>query len=331
MPPRVRRKRFNLVTLLLAAAAAASGDAQATPAGECVDDLAALAPYLLANDAGARDELARKGQATFDAALVAARTQAAAAVDDASCLAALRSYLLVFRRAHLSVRSTGPTDAALRPQAPKPTFRVLGDDTALLAIPSFADQAGEAIARILDEHAGEIARRANLIVDVRGNSGGLLTGAISIASMFLPERALVLKTDARMAEWKQEYRVDSAKLRKFARDDVLASARTLPLAVLVDGGTGAGAEILAAALQDHKRATLVGQSTFGKGDLQNLFPLGAGKGAVRLTVATCVTPAGKPIEALGIQPAINVEAVPEPGDFGGEKDPVLTAALQALK
>ena len=207
--------------------------------------------------------------------------------------------------------------------------KLFAANIAYIRIRSFQAATPEAFAHQLSDLLRSKPR--GLIIDVRGNSGGLLTGAISIASMFLPERTLVLKTDARMAEWKQEYRVETAALRKFTNDEVLASAKPLPLAVLVDGGTGAGAEILAAALQDNKRATLVGQGTFGKGDLQNLFPLGAGKGAVRLTVATCVTPGGKPIEALGVQPTVNVDAVPEPDEFGGDKDPALQRAMQALR
>lgn len=207
--------------------------------------------------------------------------------------------------------------------------KLVGSNVAYVRIRSFQAATAEAFAKQLADLLK--SRPRALIVDVRGNSGGLLTGAVSIASLFLPEGTLVLKTDARVAEWKHDYRVESAVLRKFASDALLASARSIPMAALVDGGTGAGAEILAAALQDNKRAKLVGQNTFGKGDLQNLFPLGTGKGVIRLTIATCVTPAGKPIEALGVQPAVSVDALPEAGDFGTERDPVLSAALQALK
>ena len=225
--------------------------------------------------------------------------------------------------------SESPRDVRVARQTIRvePVSSHMVSNVAYIRIRAFQAATPEAFAKQLADLRKKEPR--GLVVDVRRNSGGLLTGAVSIASLFLPERTQVAKTDARVAEWKQDFRVDVAQLRKFASDDLLAWARSVPMAVLVDAGTGAGAEIFAAALQDNKRATLVGQNTFGKGDIQNLMPLGAGKGAIRLTIATLVTPAGKPIEALGVQPAISVDAIPDPMDFGGDKDPALQRAVQA--
>jgi len=205
---------------------------------------------------------------------------------------------------------------------------LVGSNVAYVRIRSFQAATPEAFAQQLADLMKKQPRA--LLIDLRANPGGLLDGAASIASLFLPEGTLIVKTDARVAEWKRDYRVETARLRKFAGDDLIAWSRSVPLAVLVDRGTGAGAEMLAAALKENKRATLVGQDTFGKGDIQNLQPLGAGKGAIRFTIATLVTPSGKPIEALGVEPSISVEAVPEPGEFGGDKDPAVQRATQAL-
>ena len=133
------RRGGNLIALgwgLLSAVVVQAIQAQTTTAYECVADLDALAPYMLANDAGARDHVAQKGQATFDAAFVAARGLAVAAVSDDSCLAALRTYLMAFRRTHLSVRSTRAVGAVPRPNTPEPEFRIVSARTALLSVPS---------------------------------------------------------------------------------------------------------------------------------------------------------------------------------------------------
>ena len=168
MGPNLSALAWGLLTAVIAPAI----QAQTTTAAECVADLDALAPYMLANDAGARDHVAQKGQATFDAAFVTARSLAADAVSDDSCLAVLRDYLMAFRRTHLSVRSTSSVGAPPQPNRRVPEFRVISARTAILTVPSFADQAGEAIAQIIKKSARDIALRPNLIIDVRGNTGG---------------------------------------------------------------------------------------------------------------------------------------------------------------
>ena len=168
------RLRCKLITFagLIIAAVSQSAHAQPTVADQCITDLSTLAPYLLANDAGASDHVEQKGQAAFDAAFATARGLAAAAVSDDSCLSALRSYLLTFRRTHLSLRPTNSRGVAAGVKTPAPAFRMLSASTALLTVPSFADQTGNALARMLDEHARDLAKLPNLIIDVRGNTGG---------------------------------------------------------------------------------------------------------------------------------------------------------------
>ncbi len=207
--------------------------------------------------------------------------------------------------------------------------KLVGGNVAYLRIRGFQSETPQLFTKQLAELLK--AKPRGVIVDVRANGGGLLQAAAQIASLFLPERTLITRTEGRRPDAKQEYRVDDAPLRQLASAEVLEAARSLPLAVLVDGGTASGSEMFAAALQDNQRALLVGMTTFGKGALQSIIPLGQGKGAVKLTMATFVTPGGKPIEGLGIVPAMTVENELAPADFGGDKDSVLSVALRALK
>lgn len=139
----------------------------------------------------------------------------------------------------------------------------------------------------------------------------------------------MVKLDGRT---KQEFRttdkpyVSSAKT---TAQPLPASLKTIPLAVLIDGGTASGAEIVAAALHDHQRALLIGQNSFGKGAVQTIFPL-PGNTAMRLTTAASITPAGRPIDGLGVQPTTLVESTLTAEDFGSEKDEVLQAAVREL-
>jgi carboxyl-terminal processing protease len=206
--------------------------------------------------------------------------------------------------------------------------KVVGQNIGYLRIRTFQSEAPEALAHQLADLLK--SRPRGLIVDVRSNPGGLLTAALQVASLFLPERTLVIRTEGRRADSKQSYYVDDAPLRRFASSELLAASRALPLAVLVDGGTASSSEMLVASLQDNKRATVYGVNTFGKGALQSIIPLGQGKGAVKVTISTFITPGGKPIEGLGIMPAVTVENQLAPADFGGDKDVVLSTAMQAL-
>jgi carboxyl-terminal processing protease len=128
------------------------------------------------------------------------------------------------------------------------------------------------------------------IVDLRDNPGGLLSEAVDVASVFI-EDGIVVRTDG-LHEEKHEYRVTGA-----------ATLPDLPLIVLVNGGSASAAEILAGALVDHDRASLVGQRTFGKASVQTIAPLQGG-GALKLTTAKYLTPAGADITGLGLEPSV---------------------------
>ena len=138
------------------------------------------------------------------------------------------------------------------------------------------------------------------VIDLRNNPGGLLDQAVAVSDDFLEKGAIVL-TKGRNLEETQ---------RSQARPGDITEGRKV--AVLINGGSASASEIVAGALQDHKRATVLGTRSFGKGSVQTIIPLGASNGALRLTTARYYTPSGKSIQAKGISPDIEVlQDVPE--------------------
>jgi carboxyl-terminal processing protease len=149
-----------------------------------------------------------------------------------------------------------------------------------------------------------------LILDLRNDPGGLLNGAVGISAAFLPARAAVVSTDGRTEDAKRKFIAAPEDYLRGNRDDYLknlpAAVKTVPMVVLVNGGSASASEIVAGALQDHKRATLIGTPTFGKGSVQTILPLGNNT-AIKLTTARYYTPSGRSIQAKGITPDIVVE------------------------
>ena len=138
------------------------------------------------------------------------------------------------------------------------------------------------------------------MLDLRNNPGGLLDQAISVSDAFL-QKGEIVSTRGRNAEETQRFNARAGDLTKGK-----------PVIVLINGGSASASEIVAGALQDHKRATVVGTRSFGKGSVQTIIPLGSGNGALRLTTARYFTPSGRSIQAKGITPDIEVlQDVPE--------------------
>jgi carboxyl-terminal processing protease len=179
----------------------------------------------------------------------------------------------------------------------------------------------EATTENLVRHLENLYKQGNLkglVLDLRNDPGGLLYGAVAISAAFLPPKLLVVSTDGRTEDAKKKFHATPDDYLRGGRDDVLAKlpagVKTVPMVVLVNGGSASASEIVAGALQDHKRATVMGTQTFGKGSVQTIMPLG-NQTAIKLTTARYYTPSGRSIQAKGITPDIIVE---EPGDAAAQ-------------
>ena len=170
-------------------------------------------------------------------------------------------------------------------------------DALVVRIKTFSNNAlgnvAEGIGEMAEE-AGGIDSVAGFILDLRNNPGGLLQAAVDVSDAFL-DRGEIVSVRGR----------DDSKTERFlAEPGDLAEGK--PIVVLINGGSASASEIVAGALQDHGRAVVVGTKSFGKGSVQSLLPLGEGKGGIRMTTARYFTPSGRSIQALGIQPDINI-------------------------
>jgi len=176
-----------------------------------------------------------------------------------------------------------------------------GDDVGYIRITQFNEQTTEGVRRAITEMSNQAGDKLKgFVVDLRNNPGGLLDQAISVSDAFL-ERGEIVSTRGRNAEETQRFNARAGDLTK-----------TKPIIVLINGGSASASEIVAGALQDHKRATIIGTRSFGKGSVQTIIPLGSGNGALRLTTARYFTPSGRSIQAKGITPDIEVlQDVPE--------------------
>jgi carboxyl-terminal processing protease len=180
--------------------------------------------------------------------------------------------------------------------------RLEGKDVAYIRISAFNEKTTDEIKKALNQLSTQtdIKGLKGYIVDLRNNPGGLLDQAIFVSDAFL-ETGEIVSTRGRKAEETQRF---------IARPGDLTKGK--PLIVLINGGSASASEIVAGALQDHRRATVIGTRSFGKGSVQTIIPLGPGNGALRLTTARYFTPSGRSIQAKGITPDIEVlQDVPE--------------------
>ena len=175
-------------------------------------------------------------------------------------------------------------------------MRTEGDDIGYIRVTQFNEQTSDGLRKAISDITAQIQndKLKGYVLDLRNNPGGLLDQAISVSDAFL-ERGEIVSTRGRNAEETQRYSARAGDLTK-----------NKPIIVLINGGSASASEIVAGALQDHKRATILGTRSFGKGSVQTIIPLGAGNGALRLTTARYFTPSGKSIQAKGITPDIEV-------------------------
>ena len=174
------------------------------------------------------------------------------------------------------------------------------DDVIIVRVTTFNEQTTPNIKKGINEKIDELSGKDNVsgfIIDLRNNPGGLLSEAISVSNMFLNQGEIV-STRGRNNGQAKRYSASKGDL-----------AESKPIVVLINGGSASASEIVAGALQDHKRAVILGTKSFGKGSVQSVIPLGE-NGAMRLTTARYYTPAGRSIQALGVVPDIIVEQLP---------------------
>ncbi|MBX3493175.1 MAG: S41 family peptidase [Parvibaculum sp.] len=181
-------------------------------------------------------------------------------------------------------------------------------DIGYIRITSFNEQTSDLLNKAISDLAKQIgnARLKGYIIDMRNNPGGLLDQAISVSDDFI-DGGEIVSTRGRHAEDTQRYNARSGDI-----------TRGKPIIVLVNGGSASASEIVAGALQDHRRATVLGTRSFGKGSVQTIIPLGS-DGALRLTTARYYTPAGRSIQAKGIEPDIIVTQTDPDEKSGGKQ------------
>jgi carboxyl-terminal processing protease len=208
------------------------------------------------------------------------------------------------------------TRDVIRPQVVR--HRLEGNDIAYIRLASFNEQTSprlrEALTR-LRQQAGPNLR--GIVLDLRNNPGGLLDQAVQVADDFL-EQGEVVSTRARRSEDAQRWNSKPGDI-----------AQGLPIVVLINAGSASASEIVAGALQDHRRAIVMGVKSFGKGSVQTVMPI-PGNGAIRLTTARYYTPSGRSIQSTGIEPDIEVLAQREQATAGipREREADLRRALR---
>ncbi|HLT98432.1 MAG TPA: S41 family peptidase [Burkholderiaceae bacterium] len=191
--------------------------------------------------------------------------------------------------------------------------KMLDNDIAYLRIAQFQERTAPDLVRHLRE-LGAKKTPKGLILDLRNDPGGLLDSAIAVSSAFLQPNVLVVSTKGRIPSANREYFAKpSDYLRNHFSSDsedfiagVVDWAKTVPMVVLVNVGSASASEIVAGALQDHGRAKVLGNRTFGKGSVQSVLPLGEDIG-IKLTTARYYTPSGKSIQVTGVTPDITVD------------------------
>ncbi|MEP7371272.1 MAG: S41 family peptidase [Nitrosospira sp.] len=195
---------------------------------------------------------------------------------------------------------------------------------AYIRITQFQEQTGENLVKAIDKLFKESAvPMKGLVLDLRNDPGGLLNGAVAVSAAFLPQNSLVVYTDGRTDDAKMKLKASPEFYLRDTKSDYLkrlpAAIKTVPMITLVNGGSASASEIVAGALQDHKRSVVMGTQTFGKGSVQTILPLGNNT-AIKLTTARYYTPNGQSIQAKGITPDILDESAKDETERLRESD-----------
>ena len=189
---------------------------------------------------------------------------------------------------------------------------------AWLRITQFQDRTVDDFAKKLEDLYKQDPNIKGIVLDLRNDPGGLLDGAVAVASAFLPADAVVVSTNGQIPESKATFKASPQDYARRGNGDPLrklpVALKTVPLVVLVNEGSASASEIVAGALQDHKRATVMGAQTFGKGSVQTVRPLSADT-ALKITTARYYTPSGRSIQAKGIVPDVWLDETAEGNVF----------------
>jgi carboxyl-terminal processing protease len=192
--------------------------------------------------------------------------------------------------------------------------RVIEPGYAWIRLSQFQDRTVDDFAKKAEEIYKQEPNLKGLVLDLRNDPGGLLDAAVAISAAFLPENVTVVSTNGQLAESKFTYKAapefylhrNGPDAIKHLTDVTKGKLKNVPLVVLVNEGSASASEIVAGAMQDYKRATLMGSQTFGKGSVQTVRPLGPDSG-LKLTTARYYTPSGRSIQAKGIVPDVMVD------------------------
>ncbi len=196
--------------------------------------------------------------------------------------------------------------------------KVVEPGMAWLRLSQFQERTVEDFTKKLEEIYKQDPKLKGLVLDLRNDPGGLLDAAVAVSAAFLPDNVNVVSTNGQLAESKFVYKASPEFYRRNSGNDPIARLtqntkgiyKTIPLVVLVNEGSASASEIVAGALQDHKRATIMGSQTFGKGSVQTVRQLGPDT-ALKITTARYYTPSGKSIQAKGIVPDVLLDDTAE--------------------
>lgn len=199
--------------------------------------------------------------------------------------------------------------------------KLLENGYGYVRVTQFQEHTGELLAEALTGlYKDNKAPLKGLILDLRNDPGGLLNGAVAVTAAFVKPDSLVVYTEGRSEDAKMRLTASRENYLRPMQIDYLKNlpdgVRQVPMVVLVNSGSASASEIVAGALQDHKRAVVMGTRTFGKGSVQTILPIGNGT-AIKLTTARYFTPNGRSIQAKGIEPDIIVEDPNMPSDDEG--------------
>ncbi len=224
--------------------------------------------------------------------------------------------LMIFRKDENRTFPVTITREEIRTQSVR--SKVVEPGYAWIRVSQFQERTVEDFVTKLEQIYKQEPNLKGLVLDLRNDPGGLLDAAVAVSAAFLPENVTVVSTNGQLPESKFTYKAAPEFYQRRSAADPLkrlpAAIKTVPLVVLVNEGSASASEIVAGALQDYKRATIMGNQTFGKGSVQTVRPLGPDTG-LKLTTARYFTPSGKSIQAKGIVPDVMIDDTAEGSPF----------------